>query len=82
MAIKTLFSSIMTMAMSRIAKARTWKYAVEVDADSVDEFEIPGTQICDQWENGDGSAVFVIQATKSLKGLSGTVKGIRGVTRL
>jgi len=57
-------------------------YAIEVAADYVDDFDIPETEICDQWECEDGSIVFVVQSKKELRGLSQIVKGIIGVTRM
>ena len=58
------------------------RYAIEVAADYVDDFEIPGVEICDQWENADRSYVFVVQSKEDLRGLSQIVKGIIGVTRI
>jgi hypothetical protein len=60
----------------------TRTYAIEVAADYVDDFDIPETEICDQWESEDGSIVFVVRSKKELRGLSQIVKGIVGVTRM
>jgi len=57
-------------------------YAIEVAADYVDDFDIPETEICDQWESEDGSIIFVVRSKKELRGLSQIVKGIIGVTRM
>ena len=57
-------------------------YAIEVASEHVDDFGIPGTEICDQWENEDGSIVFVVRSKKELRGLSENAKGILGVTRM
>lgn len=57
-------------------------YAIVVAAEYVDDFDIPGTEICDKWDNGDESAFFVVRSKKELRGLSQIVKGIIGVTRM
>ena len=57
-------------------------HAIEVAADYVDDFDIPETEICDQWESEDGSIIFVVRSKKELRGLSQIVKGIIGVTRM
>jgi len=61
---------------------RSRTYAIEVAADYVDDFDIPETEICDQWESEDGSTVFVVRSKKELRGLSQIVKGIVGITRM
>ena len=57
-------------------------YAVVVAAEYVDDFDIPGTEICDKWDNGDDSVIFVVRSKKELRGLSQVVKGIIGITRM
>jgi len=79
--LKPLLSAYRTMRTS----LRGWgvrRYAIEVAADYVNDFEIPGVEICDRWENADRSYVFVVQSKKDLRGLSQIVKGIIGVTRI
>ena len=57
----------------------TRKYAIEVNADHADEFDLPEAQICDSWENGDGSVVFVIQSRTGVAALTRTMEGVRSV---
>ena len=62
------------------ARPRVRKYAVEVDAAYVEEFDVPDAEICDAWENGDGSIVFVLQSQKDLRPVIANMEGIRGVS--
>jgi hypothetical protein len=60
MAIRKSLSSIRQLVLNPFGKGRTKTYAIEVDADYADALEAAATEICDSWENGDGSVVFVI----------------------
>jgi hypothetical protein len=62
---------------------REWNvrtYAIEVTSDYVDDFDAPGTEICDKWEGENGSTIFVVRSSAELRDLSQIVKGIIGVT--
>jgi len=63
-----------------VARARSRKYAVEVDAGYIEEFRVPGAEICDSWENGDGSMVFVLRSQEDLRPVIANMEGIRGVS--
>jgi hypothetical protein len=56
------------------------KYAVEVDGRHADSFHIPGTEICESWENGDGSVLFVMQSREDLRTTAGRMQGVRRVS--
>ena len=57
-------------------------YAIVVASEYADDFGIPGTEICDRWDNGEESVIFVVQSKKELRGLSEIVKGVIGITRM
>lgn len=56
------------------------RYAVEVDGGHADSFDIPGTEICESWENGDGSVMFVMQSREDLRATAGRMQGVRRVS--
>jgi len=56
------------------------RYAVEVDGKHADAFDIPGTEICESWENADGSVMFVMQSRDDLRSTAATVRGVRRVS--
>jgi hypothetical protein len=56
------------------------KYAIEVDGTHADSFDIPGTEICESWENGDGSVMFVMQSREDLRATAGKLQGVRRVS--
>ena len=56
------------------------KYAIEVDGMHADSFAIPGTEICESWENGDGSVMFVMQSRDDLRATVGKMQGVRRVS--
>ncbi|HVH86638.1 MAG TPA: hypothetical protein VM912_07925 [Terriglobales bacterium] len=74
-AIRALALSV--LAFLRGDRAR--RFAIEVEEEHADAFSIPGTQICDRWENTDGSVVFVIL---SLKGISSQIQAAKGMCRV
>jgi len=57
-------------------------YAIVVEAKYVDDFDIPGVEICDSWDSEGDSVIFLVRSKKELRGLSQIVKGIIGVTRM
>jgi hypothetical protein len=72
--------SISRSLLDVIAGSRARKYAVEVDADHAEQFEMPGTRTCDCWKNGDGSVMFILESRIDLRAIAETVKGVRGVS--
>jgi hypothetical protein len=56
------------------------KYAIEVDGRHAESFEIPGTEICESWENGDGSVMFVMQSREDLRSTAAKMQGVRRVS--
>jgi hypothetical protein len=56
------------------------RYAVEVDGRHVDSFDIPGTEICESWENADGSVMFVMQSREDLRSTAAKLQGVRRVS--
>jgi len=64
---------------------RDWglkSYAITVAAEYADDFDIPGAAVCDSWDSEGDSVIFIVRSKKELRGLSQTVKGIIGVTRM
>lgn len=64
---------------------REWSvrtYAIEVAAEYVDDFEIPGADICDRWDSETDSAIFVVRSNKDLHDFTRIVKGIVSVHRM
>jgi len=59
-----------------VARARSRRYAVEVDAGYIEEFKVPGAEICDASENGDGSMVFVLRSQEDLRPVIANMEGI------
>ena len=57
-------------------------YAIVVAAEYVDDFDIPGAEICDRWDTEDESVIFVVRSKKELRVLSQIDKGIISVTRM
>lgn len=57
-------------------------YAIEVAAEYADNFDVPGAEICDEWEGENGSIIFVMRSNKELLGLSQLVKGINSIIRM
>ena len=80
MEIRKSVSSMAQLVLSFFAAIGTKKYAIEVDANHVDGFAIAGTRICDSWENGDGSVVFILQSRKDLRCVAKAITGVRGVS--
>ena len=56
------------------------RYAIEVDGRHADSFDIPGTEICESWENGDGSVMFVMQSSEDLRSTAANMQGVRRVS--
>jgi len=56
------------------------RYAIEVDGRHADAFDIPGTEICESWENADGSVMFVMQSREDLRATAGKMQGVRRVS--
>jgi hypothetical protein len=75
-------SALGRLAVRCFGEGRARKYAIEVDTDYADAFELPGTAICDSWENQDGSVVFVVESRTGIASVTQTLKGVRGVSRL
>ena len=72
--------SLGRLVLDFFGRLRARRYAIEVDADYVETFEVPGTKIFDSWENGDGSVVFVVQSRWDVRPLAENIKGVRGVS--
>jgi hypothetical protein len=51
-----------------------------VDGRHVDSFDIPGTEICESWENADGSVMFVMQSREDLRSTAAKLQGVRRVS--
>ena len=60
--------------------SRGKRYAIEVDAIHADSFDIPDTEICESWENADGSVMFVMQSRNDLRSTAGKMQGVRRVS--
>ena len=56
------------------------RYAIEVDGRHADSFDIPGTELCESWENADGSVMFVMQSREDLRATAGKMQGVRRVS--
>lgn len=56
------------------------KYAIEVDGGHADSFDIPGTELCESWENADGSVMFVMQSREDLRTSAAKMAGVRRVS--
>ena len=56
------------------------RYAIEVEGRHADAFDIPGTEICESWENADGSVMFVMQSREDLRSTAARLQGVRRVS--
>jgi hypothetical protein len=56
------------------------RYAIEVDGRHADAFDIPGTELCESWENADGSVMFVMQSREDLRSSAAKMAGVRRVS--
>jgi len=65
-----------------VREGRVRRYAVEVDADHAEDFDPLGSEVCDSWENGDGSVVFIVRSPNGVSSLTHTIKGFRTVKLL
>jgi hypothetical protein len=74
-------SSVAGRLIRRFFKGnREKRYAIEVDAIHADAFDIPGTEICESWENADGTVLFVMQSRDDLRSTAGKMQGVRRVS--
>lgn len=64
------------------AKIRTKRYAIEVEADHADAFDISGAKICESWVNGDGSVSFICESSDDLRVTAEGLPGVRRVSRM
>ena len=65
-----------------VGGSRVKKYAVEVDADRADAFDIVGAKMCESWENGDGSISFIYESSEDLRVVAEALPGVRRVNRM
>ena len=54
--------------------------AIEVDGRHADAFDIPGTELCESWENADGSVMFVMHSREDLRSSAAKMAGVRSVS--
>lgn len=73
-------SSMAGRFIRRFFGGNTRRYAIEVDGQHADSFDIPGTEICESWENGDGSVMFVMQSRADLRATAAKMRGVRRVS--
>ena len=82
MKIRKYIFSIGRLVLGYFKEGQLRRYAIEVDADHADEFDMPGAAICDSWDSGDGAVVFVIQSRTGVAALIQSMKGVRSVSLL
>ena len=61
---------------------RRKRYAVEVDASHADSFDIPESEICESWQNADGSVMFVLESCDDLRATAEKVPGVRRISMM
>jgi hypothetical protein len=59
---------------------RRKRYAVEVEGSRADSFDIPGAEVCQSWENGDGSTTFILESSQDLRPAAEKMQGVRRVS--
>jgi len=80
--IKDSMSAAGRFVRDLLGGSRAKRYAVEVDANHADSFDIPGVKICESWQNGDGSVLFVLESQDDLCAIAEGIEGVRHISQM